>query len=154
MYSNNFRPVVTNCRCLVKINWRMNDWHCNCISLQKSDLDMIVVKLPFTYIYFYFYTVAYVMSNSVYWRSTWLLSYVHFLSMGLLLTWISVLRGDKYTWLWFCNLSDCCMAPVTAAIRDNPVALGNPVLWSLPGTYGLWITPTIMTKVRGKYKYI
>ena len=129
----------------MKIHGGTTDWHCSWILLQKIDLNVIVVKLTFTYIYFYLSTCVYMTDIPVYWYYTRLLSSVHFWFTGLLLMYTSVLQGDKYTWLWFYNMSESRTAPVTAIRMDNPVSLRNTVLRALPEPFGFWVTPAVST---------
>ena len=103
---------------------------------------MIIIKQYFTSIYLYFYTCVYVLDIIVYESSMGLLYSVNLQSTGLLLLCTYVLQGDTYIWLWLYNLTGWRTAPVTAVIRENPVALRNPVLQSLPVNSGFWVPPT------------
>ena len=50
--------------------------------------------------------------------------------------------GDKHAWMWLYNLSECRTTSVISDRWQNPIALRNPFLRDLPGTYGLWFLST------------
>ena len=131
---DDFRTLFFNCSYPVKINRGMTDLNCNWRLFRKSELDVIVVKLPFTYIYLFFSIHVHGMTTPLYWHSMGLLYSLHFQSLGLLPPYDTVLQGYQYVWLWLFNVSDYLTDTVTSVIQETTVALGNLVIWSLTGT--------------------
>ena len=59
------------------------------------------------------------------------IAYIHFRPMR-----------DQYTLLWIYNLYCWRTDTVTFIRQENPVALGNPIIWGLSGTSELWFPST------------